>query len=80
MACLHHHCCCLVRKTCGICFRGNAKVRHITDVCRRILLFQDFDDFSEIQLPCKPCLCCDICKSKCGCGYCANVENSFVLL
>ena len=53
---------------------------HITDVCRRILLFQDFDGFSEIQLPCKPCLCCDICKRKCGCGCCANVENSFVLL
>ena len=35
------------------------------DVCRRQLLFQGFDKFTDIQLPCSKCLCCDICKHKC---------------
>lgn len=40
-----------------------------TTVCRRDMLFADFDMFHHSQLN-TGCKCCDICLSKCNCGYC----------
>lgn len=69
---------------------GKGDMQHVSDsmqsyctnskVCRRKLLFHDFDGFSEIKFPCKSCLCCDVCQVKCECGSCAHVRDSFVLL
>lgn len=39
-------------------------------VCRRKILFQDFDESDRIEMPCSKCLCCDICKVKCACENC----------
>lgn len=51
-----------------------------TDVCRRTFIFRDFDCFSEMQRPCKSCLCCDVCRVECTCGSCSQVQDAFVLL
>ena len=45
--------------------------RH-TDICRRKTLFQDFDNFSDLQWPCKPCPCCDVCMQSCSCESCCG--------
>ena len=48
-------------------------------VCRCKLLFSDFDGFGEIKLPCKPCMCCDVCRQKCECGACHQLQNAFFI-
>ena len=45
--------------------------RHAS-ICRRKTLFQDFDNFSDLQWPCKPCLCCDVCMQSCSCESCCG--------
>ena len=40
-----------------------------TTECRRDILFQDTDNYVYIGMG-KKCLCCDICKSQCNCGFC----------
>ena len=40
-------------------------------VCRRKLLFQCFEQFDEIQMPCTMCQCCDVCMNKCMCELCS---------
>jgi len=51
------------------------KYCHRTDICRRKILFTDFDNFSALQWPCKPCLCCDVCMQSCSCELCCGNRN-----
>ena len=44
---------------------------HLSDMCRRKTLFSGFDKFSDLQWPCKPCLCCDVCMQNCSCDLCS---------
>ena len=40
------------------------------NLCRREILFEDFDDCDDIVA--EPlCLCCDICRTKCNCMECS---------
>ena len=41
------------------------------DICRRDLLFSDFDEFKHSTLN-VGCTCCDICTKKCQCGFCVS--------
>ena len=56
-----------------------------TAVCRRKLLFQDFEGCDDIEYPCTKCFCCDICSSTCKCELCCRnngrsiVSHSFFL-
>ena len=40
-------------------------------VCRRNILFEDFNDCQSIVLE-SLCLCCDICQEKCSCDKCSD--------
>ena len=42
------------------------------------LLFRDFDGRIDITQPCHPCLCCDICKSTCGCEKCVLLSYALM--
>lgn len=42
-----------------------------TTVCRRKLLFQDFDGCDDVDYPCSPCRCCDVRSCTCECHLCA---------
>lgn len=46
-----------------------------SDVCRRKLLFQDFDHPEQITKPCILCHCCDVCATNCYCELCAVSVN-----
>lgn len=41
------------------------------EICRRDLLFSDFDEFKHSPLN-VGCTCCDICAKKCQCGFCMS--------
>lgn len=43
-------------------------------VCRRQILYQDFPHCEFLSTG---CLCCDVCKSSCKCGKCADNLESF---
>ena len=46
-----------------------------SDVCRRKLLFQDFDHPEQVTKPCIPCQCCDVCATNCHCELCTVGVN-----
>ena len=48
--------------------------------CRRHLLFQHFDNFHQIDKPCTPCHCCDVCAAKCSCELCARMSIGDVFI
>ena len=41
-------------------------------LCRRKVLFKDFEESDTLEMPCSFCMCCDICKLKCACENCKN--------
>ena len=55
-----------------------------TIVCRRKLLFEDFESSDESTYPCTMCRCCDICSALCKCNLCCNsrlhVQDSFFVM
>ena len=55
--------------------RGEIDLMNI-EFCRKDTLFNNFDSYSKIVVP---CLCCDICKKSCNCSSCENNYQSFVL-
>ena len=65
-------------------FTTSAMVNYCTNtsVCRRQILFEDFDEHSNILNPCSNCFCCDICSPKCSCVMCLDskypVNNAFI--
>lgn len=49
-------------------------------VCRRTVLFQEFDDYSRSPNS-HGCQCCDICLKTCKCGQCkSNMEKDLLFL
>lgn len=47
-----------------------------TSTCRRDILFQNFDQYSQ-QTVSKLCTCCDICACSCVCGGCCATYQKF---
>lgn len=45
------------------------------NLCRRTLLFSDFDDYSGSS--CQGCQCCDVCKFNCECNNCEEIVKDF---
>lgn len=54
-----------------------------TTVCRRKLLYQDFDGCDDVDYPCSPCHCCDVFSNACECDLCSSgksyIQHGFVL-
>lgn len=60
----------------AVLFHAKADERHMSPamvdycnekVCRREMLFAEFDGFESLEKPCSSCLCFDICGLKCVC-------------
>ena len=47
-------------------------------VCRRKLLYVDFEDSDLVLPPSSKCRCCNVCSSSCECGGCKFVHSTFV--
>jgi ATP-dependent DNA helicase RecQ len=48
-------------------------------ICRRDMLFKDFEEYSHLSLNIG-CKCCDICLNVCVCGYCKENISEYTFL
>ena len=49
------------------------------NICRRCLLFEDFEDTTlKISMSSK-CVCCDVCALRCKCGHCTDIYHKISL-
>lgn len=49
-------------------------------VCRRVLLFSEFESYNRGSTSCSGCKCCDVCRVECNCNNCTDVLKPFYLL
>ena len=49
------------------------------NVCRRTLLFQEFEDCDDFQTN-SLCACCDVCELKCKCSNCSTLLHGLYKL
>ena len=51
--------------------------RNEQNVCRRKLLYADFEDSDLVTPPSLKCRCCNVCNRACVCGSCKSVYSGF---